>query len=102
MASYQILYWKEIPSLVEAVEGTESVRVPLSPRFQELIDAVAMLEGLSESEAYLEHWRKGPRLAREGTPNDVARGVAAELEAEFPRLRARYVQAPGGGAPGGP
>lgn len=92
MAHYQILYWKEIPSMVEASEGDQSVQVSLSPRFQELIDAVAMQEGVSDAAAYLEHWRKGPVLVCEGPPEEVANAVAAELEASFPSLRARYFQ----------
>lgn len=101
MARYQILYWKEIPSVVEASEGDQSVQVSLSPRFQELIDAVAMQEGLSDSVAYLEHWHRGPVLLCEGTPEDVANAVAAELEEGFATLRARYFPGPAGSGPVG-
>lgn len=101
MARYQILYWKEIPSVVEAIEKDISVQVSLSPRFQELIDAVAMSEGISESDAYLEHWHKGPVLVCEGTPEEVAEAVAAELEEGFATLRARYLQGPTGSGPAG-
>ena len=94
MARYQVLYWKEIPSVVEAIEKDVSVQVSLSPRFQELIDAVAMSEGISESEAYLEHWHKGPVLLCEGTPEEVAHAIAAELEASFSELRTRYFPNP--------
>lgn len=93
MAQYQILYWKDIPSVVEAAEGEQSVQVSLSSRFQELIDAVAMMEGLSDSEVYLEHWHKGPLLLCGGSAEEVANAVAAELEAGFPLLRARYFPA---------
>ena len=95
MAQYQILYWKDIPSVVEATDGEQSVQVSLSPRFQELIDAVAMTEELSDSEVYLEHWHKGPVLTREGPAKAVADDVAAELEASFHTLRGRYFQGPG-------
>ena len=46
--------------MVEASEGDRAVRVPLSQRFQDLIDAAAMREGASDSEAYLEGWDHGP------------------------------------------
>ncbi|MBI2461935.1 MAG: virulence factor [Candidatus Rokubacteria bacterium] len=91
MARYQILYWKEIPSLVEATDGRETVQVPLSERFQELIDAVAMLEGIFGAEEYLEQWHKGPVHSRDGVPEDVAERIAAELEAAFNDLRARHL-----------
>ena len=86
MARYRIVHWKDIPSLVEAVDGDDVVRRPLSSRFQELIDAVAMREGASESEAYLEGWGQGPELDRAGGASAVAEAVAAELESEFQNL----------------
>jgi hypothetical protein len=88
VASYRITYWKDIPSQVEAFDGSERVRRPLSGRFQELIDAAAMQQGLFGTDAYLDGWRMGPVVAREGTPQDLAMVVAAELEARFDEIRA--------------
>jgi hypothetical protein len=87
VADYRITYWQDIPSQVEAFEGAERVRRPLSPRFQELIDAAAMQQGLAGTDAYLEGWRLGPVLAREGAPRDVADAVVGELEARFREIR---------------
>lgn len=89
VARYRVLQWKDIPSLVEASDGERTVRVPLSPRFQDLIDAVAMREGASETGAYLEGWTYGPEAERPGSAERVAAEVAAELEAGFPDLVAR-------------
>jgi len=86
MARYQILSWKTIPSLVEASEGDRTVRAPLSQRFQDLIDAVAMREGASAADAYLEGWGKGPIAERPGSAEEVAQAVAAELEAAFQEI----------------
>jgi hypothetical protein len=94
MARYRVIHWKEIPSLVEAFEGDQFVRVPLSQRFQDLIDAVAMRDGDSESEAYLEGWGQSPDLDRPGSPRAVAEAVAASLEAEFPDLVVKRFQVP--------
>ena len=58
MARYRILYWHHIPSLVEAMDGEEVHKEVLSPRFQELIDRVAMKRKVTGTEAYLEGWRK--------------------------------------------
>ena len=88
VAQYRITYWKDIPTQVEAFEGLERVRKPLSARFQELIDAAAMRQGLIETDAYLEAWRLGPAMTREGTPQEVAAAVIAELEARFEEIRA--------------
>jgi cvfA/B/C family virulence factor len=86
VARYRITHWKQIPSVVEAFDGDEVVRVQLSQRFQDLIDAVAVREGASEAEAYLEGWEQGPDLDRPGGAREVAAEVAAELEAGFQDL----------------
>jgi len=86
MARYRVVYWKEIPSLVEAFEGAQTIRTPLSQRFQDLIDSVAMRTGASSSQAYLEGWRHGTEEERPGSAESVAQQVAAELEATFDRF----------------
>ncbi len=83
MATYRVISWKGIPSLVEAREGDQTVRVPLSQRFQDLIDAVAMRQGATESQAYLEGWEPGSVNERPGGPEPVAEAVVAELEGSF-------------------
>ncbi len=87
MAQYRITYWKDIPSQVEAFDGTARVRRLLSNRFQELIDAAAMRQGLIGTDAYLEAWRVGPVLSREGSPGEVVTAVAEEVEAQFEEIR---------------
>lgn len=94
MARVRIIRWRDLPALVEAEEGGETVRVPLSQRFQDLIDAVAMREGGTESEAYLEGWAPGPETERPGEADAVARAVAAELEAGFQDLVTRRLLGP--------
>jgi hypothetical protein len=91
MARYRIVQWRDLPSLVEAVDGEQTVRVPLSQRFQDLIDAVAMREGASDTEAYLDGWAPGPEAERPGDAETVARAVAAELEDGFQDLVARRI-----------
>ncbi|MGH7403665.1 MAG: virulence factor [Candidatus Rokuibacteriota bacterium] len=94
MARYRIIQWRDLPSLVEAMDGEDTVRVPLSQRFQDLIDAVAMREGGSESESYLEGWAPGPESERPGDAGVVAREVAAELEEGFQDLATRRLPGP--------
>ncbi len=87
MANYSILYWQDIPSVVEAKDENGVHKLELEPKFQALIDLVAMRKGLAGTDAYLEEWRRGKRLAREGTAEDVANAVKAELEAEFQAIQ---------------
>jgi len=88
MAKYSILYWQDIPSVVEAKDEDGVHKLQLDRKFQELIDAVAMRKGLAGTDAYLEQWRRGKRVAREGAAEEVASAVKAELEAEFRAIRA--------------
>ncbi|PYN51438.1 MAG: hypothetical protein DMD94_25250, partial [Candidatus Rokuibacteriota bacterium] len=46
MATYQIVVWKDVPAMVEARDEAETVTRPLSDRFQQLIDSVAMQLGI--------------------------------------------------------
>ena len=92
MASVQVLFWQEIPSVVEAREGRDVHKVQLSQRFQELIDRVAMRQGLAGSDAYLEQWVKGPAEKREGDPRAVAQAVASEIEARYEAIRSAQLE----------
>jgi hypothetical protein len=91
MALIRITYWRDIPVLVTAREGADEATVPLGPAFQDLVDRVALEQGVSESEAYLAEWRVGPEETRPGAPAAVARAVAAEIEADLETLRVRYL-----------
>ncbi len=88
MADYTILYWQDIPSMVEAREGRAKTKVQLSDRFQVLIDAVAMRKNLVGTDAYIEQWRRGERRSRDGTAEEVAAAVAAELESQYEAIKA--------------
>ena len=89
MATYRIIAWKGIPASVEAGDGTESVTVQLSERFQLLIDSVAVQLGLHDSDSYLELWSRGEPQRRPGTAHEVADAVAADLENRFPEFIGR-------------
>jgi Virulence factor len=96
MAQVRITCWRDIPVLVTARDDAGEVTVALGPRFQELVDAVAMQTGLSDTEEYLGAWETRPEEERAGSAGDVAQAVAGELEEAFPEIRARHLR------PGGP
>ena len=91
MATYRVVYWREIPSMVQANDGNRTIKVGLSQRFQELIDAVAMREGLAAQDVYLTQWCHGPTEELPGSPAEVARAVADRLEAEYETLKRRLL-----------
>lgn len=83
MTQYQITYWQDLPSMVIARSGDETVKVQLAMRLQEAIDEAAMRLGASDSEAYLAGWRRSEWLDGEGDPTQVAETISAKLENEF-------------------
>jgi hypothetical protein len=87
MASYQVTFWKHIPSQVKAWEEGVEVKGMMPDRFQVAIDAYSMREGSTDMDAYLEGWRKGPIEKRDGSPDEVLAAVIKELDAANPRAR---------------
>ncbi len=92
MATYQVTYWHEIPSQVDARDpGSKLIKEPLSQRFLELIDIIATKRKLGGTDDYIAGWRKGPKLEREGSAEVVAKAVAAELESDYETIRAQAI-----------
>jgi hypothetical protein len=83
MAESQIFYWKDIPSLVRAREGSDEVTLELAPKFQEHIDAVAMRQKIFGTDEYLDHWHWGDPEEREGPAQEVADAMQRDLEENF-------------------
>jgi cvfA/B/C family virulence factor len=83
LATYQILYWHDIPVQVRAKDAGERASAPLPDRFQEAIDQAAMAAGLIGSDDYTAAFHWGEQQTRAGTPRDVAHAVAAELDAHY-------------------
>ena len=82
MATYRILDWQEIPSQIKAEDELDDLTVPMPDRFQERIDLMAARRGLQEADAYLAQWKWSEEEDREGSSEDVAEAVRAELEAK--------------------
>jgi len=94
VATYQIIAWKDVPSMVEARDEAGTVTRPLSDRFQQLIDSVAMQLGLQDQDAYLDLWARGDVQERPGRATEVAEAVAAEIEARFTEIISRAFRRP--------
>ena len=88
MTKVSILYWQEIPSMVEAKDGTVSYKIELSQKFQELIDLIAMKRKLDGSDEYLMHWNKSAHSESDAEPDKAAEKVAADIEAQYETIKA--------------
>ncbi len=82
MATYKVLYWQEVPSQIRVEDDTDDVTLPMPERFQERIDRLAAERGLGGSDDYLAQWQWSEDVERDGSAQDVADAVCAELEAK--------------------
>ena len=85
MAEYRVTRWAEIPSLVTARDASGgTAKVELPARFQEAIDDAAMRRGMAGSDAYLEQWHHDEWHEADGSADEVAGRIAAELDEQHP------------------
>ncbi len=87
MAKVTILYWQDIPSVVEARDATGRHKIELSGRFQELIDLIAMKRKLAGTDEYLLQWSKGTPEEHPGSASEAAKAVAEAIEARYEAIR---------------
>jgi len=81
VARYRILYWQQIPTQIRVEDEFDDVTVMLDDRFMKLVDARAMKEGLTETDAFLAAWQWSEDAEREGSAHEVAAALKAEIEA---------------------
>jgi hypothetical protein len=86
MARYRIFYWKHIPSSLVVEGDGRTIKKQLSQKIQNAIDTYAMAAGLTDSDEYSAQYRRGDWIERDGSPEEVAETLLAELEAEFAKI----------------
>ncbi|MEO8593036.1 MAG: virulence factor [Candidatus Solibacter sp.] len=82
MATYKVLYWQEVPSQIKSEDDSDDCTMPMPDRFQERIDALAAQRGLQDTDSYLAQWKWSDEEERDGSAQEVAEAVRAELEAQ--------------------
>jgi len=83
LAERVIVYWRDIPAQVIVKAGRKSAKRELPERFAQAIDAAAMRDGASDTDAYLAEWRRG-------APEPCGDDLEAEADAAFARLESEY------------
>ena len=87
MTEYQVTRWRELPSMVTARAGEETVKAELAGRFQEAIDEAVMRLGDTGADDYLTGWERTAWTPAEGTPAEVLDRVTADLDTLWPADR---------------
>jgi Virulence factor len=89
MATYQILYWHDIPVQVRAGRRRNRASVELPQRFQVAVDKAAMAADVTGTDGYLDGFSWSETEEREGTPEEVATAVSNELIAQYSKINWR-------------
>jgi len=82
MTTYKILYWQEIPTQIKAEDDMDDVTVMLDDKFMKQVDILAAQRNLQSADDYLAQWKWSEEEEREGSAQEVAEAVKAELEAK--------------------
>ena len=97
MPQLTIGYWRDMPAQVIGKAGRTKESRKLDERFEQAIDMAAMRSGASETDAYLEEWRREISEV-EGDLAEIADTTQKNLEAEFDQDRLKALIANGGHA----
>ncbi len=90
------IYWRDIPAqiTVTGADG-ETEKILLEPRFQHAIDRAAHVAGMTETNDYIQQWRRVTREV-EGELSSAAQVSAAAIHTDYPRDRLEALVASGG------
>lgn len=97
MPQLTIVYWRDMPAQVIVKAGRTKESRKLDERFEQAIDMAAMRSGASETDAYLEEWRRDISEV-EGDLAEIADSTQKTLEAEYDQDRLKALIANGGHA----
>lgn len=80
------MYWKHIPQSITVEGDGRKVKKELSQKIQNKIDAYAMAIGATSTSDYAKEYKRGDWIERDGSPEEVADALLAELEVEFAKI----------------
>lgn len=82
-----VLFWQDIPTVIEARDATGIEKVELSKRFSELVDLIAMKKGLVETDEYLQNWKKKRITSSEKTAKEVVLELSEFYESKYEDIK---------------
>ena len=86
MARYRVLAWRDIPTLVQVTDASGIVvKRPMPRWYMQEISRITMREGLAGTDAYLAEFAWSEETERDGTVDEVADAVVAEVAEQWGR-----------------
>ena len=97
------IWWRDIPTQVNAQEGRTRYQAVLPRRFQRAVDEAAMAAGLTHASDYVSEWRRDTETLPAALTADelqaAADAAAARFEDEYSKERLTEIAANGGRNP---
>ncbi len=91
MSTASIIWWRDIPTQIISGKGRKATKMQLDERFTVAVDRAAMVAGATDTDAYLEDWRKSKiEIEIDDGDGDVELAVklyAEKIEQEYPNSR---------------
>jgi hypothetical protein len=94
------IWWRDIPTQVNAQSGRSRFQAVLPRRFQRAVDEAAMAAGLTRASDYVAEWRRTSEPWTGPITGDALRAaadaLAARFDAEYPKARLLELSRNGG------
>ncbi len=87
MGNTSIIWWRDIPTQIISGKGRRAIKVQLDQRFTIAVDRAAMISGATDTNAYLQDWRKSPIELDDDDIELAIKQYAKKLESEYPNSR---------------
>ncbi len=94
--SITTIYWRDIPAQVVASGGGQTHKVMLENRFQLAIDRAAIVADLTDTDAYVEQWRRETKPLAGLDPVEAAEAAIVELTDHYTKQRLETLVSGGG------
>ena len=84
MATYRILFWKEIPTQIKYNDDFNSSKsYKLDDFFQQAVDSIAMFDGSINSDEYLNAWSWGVETETNFKPEEIVDNYNSNIPKKF-------------------
>ncbi len=88
-----VLFWQDIPTVIEARDSTGIEKVELSKRFSELVDLIAMKKGLIGTDDYLKNWKKNKFPNSTKTAKQTVLEMSKYYESKYEDIKMKSLNA---------
>ena len=93
MTKIFVLFWQDIPTVIEARDSSGIEKVELSKRFAELVDLIAMKKGLIGTDDYLQNWKKKKFPSSKKTAKQAVLEMSKYFESKYEDIKLKSLKA---------